>query len=58
MKALILASGLDPVYPRKHLKTRHMTGDILWELFTDRPWGPDENPKTAVHKYLHDDTEF
>ena len=22
------------------------------EMFPDRPWGPDDNPKTAVHEYL------
>jgi cephalosporin hydroxylase len=28
------------------------------ELFTDRPWGPGDNPKTAVREYLKTHSEF
>ena len=28
------------------------------ELFQDRPWGPGNNPKTAVHEYLGTHSEF
>jgi cephalosporin hydroxylase len=26
--------------------------DMPKEMFPDRPWGPGDNPKTAVHKFL------
>lgn len=32
--------------------------DIPGELFPDRPWGPGNNPKTAVHAYLKDNKNF
>ena len=32
--------------------------DMPAELFDERPWGPGDNPKTAVHKYLEDHDEF
>ena len=32
--------------------------DMPAELFTDRPWGPGDNPKTAVRAYLKDHPEF
>ncbi|SCX38724.1 cephalosporin hydroxylase family protein [Variovorax sp. EL159] len=28
------------------------------EMFPDRPWGPGDNPKTAVHEYLKTHPEF
>lgn len=28
------------------------------DSFPDRPWGPDDNPKTAVHQYLKSHPEF
>ena len=28
------------------------------EMFPDRPWGPGNNPKTAVWEYLKTHTEF
>lgn len=28
------------------------------DMFSDRPWGPGNNPKTAVHQYLKDHPEF
>jgi cephalosporin hydroxylase len=28
------------------------------ELFPDRPWGPGDNPKTAVHEWLRRHPEF
>jgi cephalosporin hydroxylase len=28
------------------------------EMFPDRPWGPGNNPKTAVHEYLNSHPEF
>jgi len=27
--------------------------DMPTDMFADRPWGPGNNPKTAVHEYLH-----
>ena len=32
--------------------------DVPKEVFPDRPWGPGNNPKTAVHKYLSEHSEF
>jgi cephalosporin hydroxylase len=32
--------------------------DLPKELFPDRPWGPGNNPKTAVWKYLESHPEF
>jgi cephalosporin hydroxylase len=32
--------------------------DLPAELYPDRPWGPGDNPKTAVHRYLRDHPEF
>ncbi len=32
--------------------------DLPAEMFGDRPWGPGDNPKTAVHAYLKDHAEF
>jgi len=32
--------------------------DIPAEMFPDRPWGPGNNPKTAVHAYLKDHPGF
>jgi cephalosporin hydroxylase len=32
--------------------------DMPAELFPDRPWGPGNNPKTAVREYLADHPEF
>lgn len=32
--------------------------DLPTEMFGDRPWGPGDNPKTAVHAYLKDHPEF
>ncbi len=32
--------------------------DVPKELYPDRPWGPGDNPKTAVHKYLRSHPEF
>ena len=32
--------------------------DVPEEVFPDRPWGPGNNPKTAVHKYLSEHSEF
>jgi cephalosporin hydroxylase len=28
------------------------------DLIQDRPWGPGNNPKTAVHAYLAEDDRF
>jgi len=28
------------------------------EIFLDRPWGPGNNPKTAVREYLKNHPEF
>lgn len=35
-----------------------MVEDLPKELFNDRPWGPGNNPKTAVWKYLKKHPEF
>jgi cephalosporin hydroxylase len=32
--------------------------DVPKELFPDRPWGPGDNPKTAVHAFLSTHPEF
>lgn len=32
--------------------------DVPKELYPDRPWGPGDNPKTAVHQYLRSHPEF
>ena len=32
--------------------------DLPADMYPDRPWGPGNNPKTAVHKYLTTHTEF
>jgi cephalosporin hydroxylase len=32
--------------------------DMPKELYPDRPWGPGDNPKTAVHAYLRQHPEF
>lgn len=32
--------------------------DMLDDEFSDRPWGPGDNPKTAVHQYLKDNPVF
>ena len=32
--------------------------DMPKEMFPDRPWGPGDNPKTAVWKYLETHKEF
>ena len=32
--------------------------DLPQEMFSDRPWGPGNNPKTAVWKYLETHDEF
>ncbi len=32
--------------------------DLQKDLFSDRPWGPGDNPKTAVWKYLTTHPEF
>lgn len=32
--------------------------DLPDELFSDRPWGKNNNPKTAVHDFLRDNTGF
>ncbi len=32
--------------------------DMPKEMFTDRPWGPGNNPKTAVSEYLKSHPEF
>ena len=32
--------------------------DMPKEMFVDRPWGPGNNPKTAVHKWLKTHSEF
>lgn len=32
--------------------------DVPADMFPDRPWGPGDNPKTAVRKYLKTHTEF
>jgi cephalosporin hydroxylase len=35
-----------------------MIEDVSKEVFPDRPWGPGDNPKTAVWEYLETHTEF
>lgn len=32
--------------------------DMPKSMFPDRPWGPGNNPKTAVHEYLKSHPEF
>jgi cephalosporin hydroxylase len=32
--------------------------DMPADMFPDRPWGPGDNPKTAVHEYLKSHPEF
>jgi len=32
--------------------------DMPSEMFKNRPWGPGDNPKTAVHEYLKKNPEF
>ena len=32
--------------------------DLPKEVFPDRPWGPGDNPKTAVWKYLETHSDF
>jgi cephalosporin hydroxylase len=32
--------------------------DMPADMFPDRPWGPGDNPKTAVHEYLNAHPEF
>lgn len=32
--------------------------DLPKEMYPDRPWGPGDNPKTAVHEYLKTHPEF
>ncbi len=32
--------------------------DVSGEYYTDRPWGPGDNPKTAVWEYLKDNAQF
>ena len=32
--------------------------DVPADIFLDRPWGPGDNPKTAVREYLKTHTEF
>jgi cephalosporin hydroxylase len=32
--------------------------DLPADTFSDRPWGPGDNPKTAVHEYLKTHPEF
>lgn len=32
--------------------------DMPADMYPDRPWGPGNNPKTAVHQYLKSHTEF
>ncbi len=32
--------------------------DLPADMFPDRPWGPGNNPKTAVHEYLKTHPEF
>jgi cephalosporin hydroxylase len=32
--------------------------DLPGEMYPDRPWGPGDNPKTAVHEYLRSHPEF
>ena len=32
--------------------------DFPKEMFKDRPWGPGDNPKTAVHQYIKGNSSF
>lgn len=32
--------------------------DLPKDLFPDRPWGPGDNPKTAVHQFLRSNSDF
>jgi cephalosporin hydroxylase len=32
--------------------------DLPGDMYPDRPWGPGNNPKTAVHEYLKGHPEF
>lgn len=32
--------------------------DMPAEFFSDRPWGPEDNPKTAVHQFLSENDRF
>jgi cephalosporin hydroxylase len=32
--------------------------DLPGDMYPDRPWGPGNNPKTAVHEYLNSHPEF
>jgi cephalosporin hydroxylase len=32
--------------------------DVPAEIFANRPWGPGNNPKTAVRQFLHSHDEF
>ena len=32
--------------------------DMAADMFPDRPWGPGDNPKTAIHHYLKTHPEF
>ena len=32
--------------------------DMPADLFSDRPWGPGDNPKTAVHEFLKGNPDF
>jgi cephalosporin hydroxylase len=32
--------------------------DMPADMFRDRPWGPGDNPKTAVREYLRNHPEF
>lgn len=32
--------------------------DMPKSMFSDRPWGPGDNPKTAVHKFLQTNSNF
>lgn len=32
--------------------------DLPQEIFPDRPWGPDDNPKTAVFEYIKSNNDF
>lgn len=35
-----------------------MIEDVPASVFPDRPWGPGDNPKTAVHEYLKEESNF
>jgi len=35
-----------------------IVGDLPADMFLDRPWGPGDNPKTAVIEYLNEHPEF